>query len=186
MNWLLFIAALFFSMVLEMSVFDLLDINGMRPSLVAILALFVALWAPKLFALWACLLCGVVIDLTSPLAYDGGDVAYLIGPNALGFAFAGALALQIRSIVMRRQVFALAVMSVIFVVAYSVVVIAVYEARSWYSPELYAFSAAGRLVQALAMAVYTGLLAIPVGWVLLKSFSYWHFPQAAPARTNWR
>ena len=46
---------------------------------------------------------------------------HLIGPNALGFAFGCLVILQVRNMVMRRQLFATAVLAGIFVVAASLV-----------------------------------------------------------------
>lgn len=186
MNWVLFVIALFVATVLEMSMVDLLEVGGIRPSLIAVIALFLALWAPRMTSLWGCFACGLAIDLTSPWIWGSGETAYLIGPHTLGYSFACALILQVRSMVMRRQVFALSVLTGVFVVMSSIVIVAVGTARAWYSPEFAAFSPTHELLRRLGMAVYSALMAIPVGMLLVKSFSLWKFPASQPTSTSWR
>jgi len=186
MNWVTFLILLFIATILEMSLFDLLEVANLRPSAVATIALFIALWAPRMTACWATLVCGIAIDLTSGWVYEGGQVAYLIGPHALGYALAGALILQVRSMVMKRQVIAIAILTGVFVIMSSIVIVAVAAARSWYSPEFESFSPAHELLRRLGMAGYSAVVAIPLGWVLLKMFPLWRFPASQPTSTSWR
>ena len=71
MRWGIFIGLAFIFITLEASLLSIFEIKlpslgGIRPSLTAILALYVALWAPRMTALWACFILGLLVDLTSP------------------------------------------------------------------------------------------------------------------------
>jgi len=186
MRWGVFIVAAILLTVLEMTLTPALEIAGMRPSLMAVLGLYIALWAPRLTALWGCLLLGLLVDLPKPWTYPPSESLHLLGPNALGFVFACALTLQIRSMVMRRQVIAVAFLSVVFAVAANIVVVAIFTVRSFYAAEFAQFSPAGTLLLRLGAAVYTGIVAVPLAWILLRLNAAWGFHTSSTGRTNWR
>lgn len=186
MRWWVFALFVFASLVLDMSMLSELRVGELRPSAMAVVALFVALWAPKMSALWACLIVGAVVDLSSPMRPAGAEPIHLLGPNVLGYAFACALMLQIRGIVMRRQVFAIAVLACVFLIAASVVVTAILTVRSWFTPEFAQLAPTRDLLRRLGSAAYTGVLALPLGWVLLRTAAWWGFQTVAPGRAGWR
>ena len=179
----------FIALILQMTLMDLVSIGGARPSLLAILGLFVALWAPRHLTLWCCFALGLLIDLTTPIVFEKFGSQYLIGPYALGMSFAAVMMLNLRTMVMRRQVFAFSILAFVFAVSVSIVVVAVFMVRSWFpehSPEFTGFSASGELVSHLAAGVYTAIVAVPLGWLLLKTSGMWHFQTATTPAGHWR
>lgn len=186
MRWWVFALVVFAALVLDMSVLSELRVGDLRPSALAVVALFVSLWAPKMSALWACLIVGAVVDLTSPMRPAGSETIHLLGPNVLGYAFACALMLQIRGIVMRRQVFALAVLACVFLIAASIVVTAILTVRSWFTPEFAQLAPTRDLLRRFGSAAYSGIAALPLGWFLLRTAPWWGFQTVAPGRTGWR
>ena len=189
MKWSTFAIFAFAALVLELSLTGLVEVASIRPSLLALLALFIALSAARVAALWACFLLGCLADLSSAISYPPGQVAHLLGPHALGFTFGGALVLQIRAMVMQRQLVALCVFSGMFVATASIIVVAVYTARSWFpsfAPEFAEFRPAGELMRRWASALYTAIAALPVGYVLLRWQKLWSFQTLSGGSTNWR
>lgn len=193
MRWGIFAVAVFVTIVADVALSGLFEIRvpslgGVRPSLASILALYVSMWAPRTIALWACFLIGALVDLTTPIAYPPAETAHLLGPHALGFAFACALALQVRSMVMRRQVFATAVLCGVYALASAIVVTAVFTVRSWlpFAVEFDQFAPAGDLVRRALVAVYTALAALPLAWLLLRTQPAWGFPGTAATSVSWR
>ncbi|MGI9014322.1 MAG: hypothetical protein ACR2GY_08750 [Phycisphaerales bacterium] len=181
---------LFVCVVIEMTLLDVIAVAGIRPSLLMIVALFVALWAPRSTALWSCFLIGLLIDLTAPIAYASWNQQHLPGPHALGLTFAAAFSLQLRAMLMRRQVFAFAVMMLIFAITASVVVVSVLTARSLFptaSPELAGYGPLRDLGQRCVTALYTAVVSIPFGWLLLRTIPAWRFQSAVSAGSAaWR
>lgn len=189
MKWSVFAMFAFATLTLEMSLTGLVQIGSVRPSLLAVLALFIALSASRVTALWACFILGLIADLTSAIAYPPGQVAHLPGPHALGFTFGCALVLQIRAMVMRRQLVAVCVFSGLFVATASVIVVAIYTTRSWFpsfAPEFAEFRPAGELMRRWASALYTAIIALPVGYLLLRWQKIWAFQTLSTGNTNWR
>lgn len=189
MRWSVFIVFAFAAVVVQISLLGTIEIAGLRPSLLAILGLFTALWAPRMTALWACFLLGLLVDLTTPIVDARIVSTHLIGPNALGFAFGCFVILQVRSMVMRRQLFATAVLAGVFVVAASLIAVAVLTVRSWFpisAPEMAEFSSLGDLGRRIGIAFYTALAAVPLGWFLLRLINKWRFQTMPGTTANWR
>jgi rod shape-determining protein MreD len=187
MRWGVFLILAFLGLVLEKSLTDVLEIRGVRPGVLALVAMYVSLWAPRMTALWAAALVGLLIDLSSPIVSATSPVVHLIGPHVLGYAFASALILQLRTMVFRRQPFAIGFLTALYIVAASIVVVAIYTIRSWYSPELQVgWSPGGALLHRVAAAAYSGLLAIPLGWALLRLTPLFGFHIPTAVRSAWR
>ncbi len=189
MRWRVLVIAALLAVVFDQSMAGLIEVGSIRPSLLAIVALYVSLWAPRMIALWSCFALGLLADLTSALPYPPAQVVYLVGPHAIGFSFGCALVLQIRAMVMRRQLVAMCVLSGVFVAAASIIVISIYTARSWFpefAPEFAEFRPAGELFRRVAAALYTAIIALPVGYVLLRWQKLWSFQTLAAGNSNWR
>ncbi len=160
------------------SVLALETLWSIRPSAAAVLAAFIALSAPRYAALWSCLVLGLLLDLSAPLSMPGGRVLHLIGPCALGFTAGGWLVLRGRSMVFRQRALSIGAMTVLLLLAANAVAIALYAARSWYpgGPVHWTDgSAAAAILRRGLVAVYSGLLAVPVGWLLVQSTPLWGF-----------
>ena len=192
MRWMVFIVLALIAVVLEVSLVNAMalhSLGGVRPSVTIVLATFVALNAPRQAALWACWLLGLVVDLCSPLPAGGASVEYLVGPHAVGYAFAGYLILQLRPMVFRRRVLTIAALSAVSFLAASLVVVFVYSVRQWYPAEALHwtdFRPLGELGRRLGIAVYSALIALPVGFLLVALVPWWGFHAAGPRVSGWR
>jgi hypothetical protein len=54
------------------------------------------------------------------------------------------------------------------------------------APELADFRPAGELLRRWAGALYTAVLALPFGYLLLRWQKVWSFQMLAPGNANWR
>ncbi len=183
MRWVVFLIFAVLGLVFDTGLAEVLRIEkawSIRPSLCAAVAVFVALSAPRATALFACLGLGLLLDLSNPLTADTGRSLYLIGPYTLGYAAGGWLVVQARPMVFRRRPITVGVMTFACLLAVQLVAITVFvlRSRSWYPggpvqwTELTAWV---ELVKRLLIALYSGLLAVPVGWVLVRSAPLWGF-----------
>jgi rod shape-determining protein MreD len=161
-------------------------LGHIRPSLCGVVAVFVALSAPRTAALWACLVLGSLLDLAHPLTVAENRVVYLIGPHALGYVLGGWLVISGRAMVFRRRPLTIGVMTVLCLLAVQLVAVSLYVLRSqsWYPGEAVFWTettALAELGRRMLGAVYSGLFAIPVGWLLVQTIGLWGF-QTAPHR----
>ena len=138
---------------------------GTAPGFALILCVYAAFGATPQAARWAALLLGACVDLASPRLLEGGGVLTVLGPNALGFLLAAQFTLVMRGVVFRKNPLALALMAALAAAECAVLVAAFLSLRALYDPMVWA---AGReLWHGLLSAVYTGLVALPLGAVLL-------------------
>ncbi|UCD76743.1 MAG: hypothetical protein JSV91_07410 [Phycisphaerales bacterium] len=162
-------------------------LGGVSPSFVALLVVFLSLFATRAAALWACWLLGVLMDLSAPSSQAGAGAVFIIGPYALGYVFGCVLILQLRALVFRKRVLTFALLTFVCMLAISVVVVGVYVIRSWYpeDPQTIYFegSALGELMHRVGMAAYTAVLAVPLGWLLVRSLPLWGFYSPHQHRT---
>ena len=135
MRWAMFAVAAFTFLVLEMSLSNVLvvrSLGNIAPSFVAVLAVFLSLFAPRMTALWACWILGLLVDLSVYIPHGTDRPGPIIGPHALGYAGACMLVLYVRSMLFRGRALTVAVMTVVFVVAASVIAMALYGVQNWY------------------------------------------------------
>lgn len=137
------------------------------PSFVIPLAVYVAMLAPARAALWACVLLGLALDLTSvvPMA-SGGPPATLVGPRALGLLALGQFVLAARAIVIRRNPLSLVALSVGGALVAGVVSVALITLRGLYDP--IAFRPGSELAAHAGSAVYTGVAALLMSWPMFR------------------
>lgn len=182
MRWQVFIIVAFLAVVIDASFINVLNVGilgGVTPSVVALLVVFISLFASRLSALSGCLLLGVLLDLSFPAlaAADGSDV-YLIGPHALGLLFGGYLILQMRTMVFRQRALTLGVLAGLCVLTAGIVMTAIFIIRGWYGEGVNYLSqptAFGELLKHAAIALYTALLGVPLGWIMLQTLPAWGF-----------
>lgn len=139
--------------------------RDIAPHFTLILVTFVACWARKEHALSFALILGVLMDLLSSVPLTTGDNATLIGPRALGYLAAAYTAYILRAWMYRRHALAVAFLSASAALVGGVLLVAVLRARAIYDPVLVSSAAAELGVQA-GSALYTGLVAIPLAFVL--------------------
>jgi rod shape-determining protein MreD len=183
MRWVPFAIAAVLAAVLDtsnlMDLFTLRGLGSLTPSLTAIVAVFVALFAPKTIALWAAWCLGLLADLCPP------NETVVIGPYTLGYVFGAYAVVQVRTLVFRRRVLTVAVLTVVCLVAVGVVSVGLGTLRSWYpgAPAPWAdFRPLPELGRSLGIAVYSGLFALPVGWLLMRTQPLWGFQHAGDRR----
>ena len=182
MRWGVFILALALCITLDISFIQVIAIGPIFPSVCAALVVFVALFAPRQTALWAALFTGVMLDLGSPVVLGSEDMVHVIGPHALGLVLGAYLVLLLRSIVVRRNPLTVGMLVVPCLLAASLVSMAIWTIRGFYG-ELEVpwagLTAAGELGRIIGWAVYSALVAIPIGWLLLLSWTVWKFDPTA-------
>ena len=179
MRWLTLAVAAYVAFALEAGVGPLWQIGGVTPSVLLLLAAFVALWAHEASALWAAVLLGVLTDLL-----PGGLV---VGPHALGFALGAWLVVRVRGLVFRQAWWTIPAMTLLAgVAAYPTAEVLTSLRLWWEGAGSGAGGAAGagggewpgfwsRLgVDALRL-VYTAVLAAAAGWLLDRSAPWWRF-----------
>ncbi|MEM9066724.1 MAG: hypothetical protein AAGB51_14690 [Planctomycetota bacterium] len=173
MNWPLFALCLWILLGFELSAKAIIALGptGIAPSFVIPLAVFVALGAPPVHALWACLIAGLCLDLTGRA---GGSDAVVPGPHALGMLLAGQLVLATRSIVIRRNPLTLAALSAAAALLTGLVVVFLYGIRSLLFGSVDA-SGWDQLVARSGAALYTGVTGLLLALVLVPSVGLFGF-----------
>jgi rod shape-determining protein MreD len=183
MRWVVFAVFAVVGLVFDTGLSEVLRIEklgNIRPSLCAVIAVFVALSAPRTAALWACLLLGVLLDLAQPLTVAENRVVYLVGPYALGYLLGGWLVITSRAMVFRRRPLTIGVMTVLLLVAAQVLAVTIYvlRAQAWYPGQAIVWTDTSTLPEIgrrLLAAVYSGVLAVPAGWLLVQTIGLWGF-----------
>lgn len=191
MSWPFFAICALIAMVFEVGLVDTIHILHVKPSLCAVLATFIALSAPRTTALWACLILGLLLDLSTDLSVANARTLHLIGPHTLGYVFACFIVLQMRSTVFRRRALTIGTMTLLFAFSAMVVTITIYIVRSWYpeGPLYWAeISTFNEIMRRFFSAIYSGFIGVPVGWVLARSMPLWQFQTNAirGGAVSWR
>jgi hypothetical protein len=187
MRWTVFVIAALLAVAADTSLLRILAIGDVHPQLTPVVAVFVALSAPRLIVMWAGLALGALVDLTTPLADAVGGVHHLLGPHALGYLFAVNVVLPLRTMVIRRNPLTMGVLAATFAFSCALVVVAVMVIRSWYGEPLTVFdggAAPRELFRSALQALYTGGLAVPAGWLLNRTSALWGFQQVTQ-RLRW-
>lgn len=191
MRWGMFIVALFVTLTLELSMKPLFyfpTVNNLAPSFVIVLLVFVSLLTPRLTLMWAALLMGLLIDLATPESMPGGAIVYLIGPHAIGFVAAAYGIVQMRAVVFRQRLVTIVALTFVAFLAVAIVRILIMGVRGWFGEELVwgGGSALGELWHAALVAVYSSVIALPFGWMLLQTVPLWGFATSHQRVTAWR
>jgi len=161
-----------------MGVFTLRGLGYATPSASACLITFVALQARPRTVLWAAWVIGFMLDL-SPSGGTGAGA--IVGPRALGAVAAAQVVLLLRPVVFRRRVITVAVVSGLAAICLGLVA-ATIETLRWWMPWTHALApppAGPRLVTIGFSGLYTMLLGLPIGAMLLGTSRLWRFD--APA-----
>ena len=164
----------FVLVVIQLSLRNALTLQslwGISPNVVAPLAVFIALFAHRSAVLWACWILGLLIDL-SPQSV--GATYHILGVNALAYTAGGYLILQLRTTVFRRRTLTVAFLTALMVVAAALVSVMLLTIRSWYPGEL-PYRPLVELRNDVLIALYSGVVALPLGWLLNQSFPLWGF-----------
>ncbi|MBC8523476.1 hypothetical protein H8D29_06070 [PVC group bacterium] len=168
-------------------VFTLRSMGSITPLAMPCLLVFVALFSPSMLAYIVALALGLLVDL-SPGHGDLPQGAHLIGPNTLGFFVSTILIVRIRNIVFRRRVFTVVILTAGCVVVSDAVEVLLLIMRSFmpWTPPLSGSGGIAGLAKMLATAIYSGLLAVLLGWFLLSTIGMWRFATTTGRRATWR
>lgn len=172
-----FVICLLLVVVLDTSLMEVLRIGGTVPGLAGTLAVFLILAAPRRNALWACLVTGLLLDLNVDALWDGRPY-HLIGPYTLGFLFGANLILPLRGMVFSRNPLTFGLLTALFLLAVSIVYLALWQIRGHYAgstPIWGDASAVQAFGSLLLWALYSGAVAVPVGWLLVRTTPLWGF-----------
>lgn len=178
MSWAIFAICALIAMVFEVGLVDTVHILHIKPSMCAVLATFIALSAPRVTALWACMALGLLLDLSTDLSVGFSRTLHLIGPYTLGYVFACFIVLQMRSTVFRRRALTIGTMTLLFAFSAMVITVTLYIIRSWYpeGPLYWAeVSTFNEIMRRFFSAIYSGVMGVPIGWVLARSTPLWQF-----------
>ena len=195
MRWLVFILFSYVALAFDWGLVALFEIDAgsfhrLRPSFLLILAVYVAWSAAPSVVPWAMLALGIICDLV-PLPTQGSSSEMLtfgprvvadfvvIGPCALGFLVGGFVAQQLKGLMSRHSVLAFAIVVVFCGVFIHLVIVALLTLRGLpitpASPVPH-WNAADQLARRFMEILYTALLAIPVGFILMRTDPIWDFP----------
>jgi len=181
MRWWVFVIALMISLALDLAFVQVMRLDSLGdlvPCITIGLVVFVALFAPVPVALWSAWVAGLLVDLSQPQISADQITYFLVGPNALGFVAGAAIVLQMRTAVFRYRALTIGVLSVLAMMAAGVVVVSVHAVRMWLPWADIAPGQSGlghQLLNFVGISVYSGLVAIPLGWLLNCSLPWWRF-----------
>jgi len=172
--WPVFLAALWLAAGLDVGLREYLQIGpnaapNASPSLTLILVAFVAMWAPRLHAVYAAIFAGVALDLLSAKVAPGSTSAVTtLGPHAVGAAFGAFTVLTCRAMLERSNLLALPLMAATLAVLTHLVVVFCFAVKGLYDPAI-SFAAGPELASRGLSSLYTGVAALPVSLVLRPS-----------------
>lgn len=188
MRWGVFLVFALAALVIDTSLMGAFEIRHIVPGVTPLLVAFIALSAPPVTAMWAALLLGIGRDLANPHVIGTDQVFHLIGPSALGYLFAVNLVLPLRSMVFRRNPLTLGVFTGLTVIAAGLVYTTLWSLRALYEPAPVIFdgrSATRELFVTLLRAVYSGAIAVPLGWILARTSGLWGFAPTSQRFGRW-
>lgn len=176
MNWLAFAIAGWFFFGLELGLRDLVHLGprGIAPSFVLAFLVFVALNATQRSTLWAAIALGILTDLTGSIALLPRGTAIIIGPHAIGYLLGAQVVLALRGMVVSRNPLSMGVLSILAGLVASIVVVAFMTIHRLIGDPII-WEPTAELLGALLRAVYTGILATVLAFVLIPLSSVFGF-----------
>ncbi len=188
MRWFVFIVAACLAVALDMGLsgaMTLRTIGFITPSFAGCLVAWIALFGRPDCVLWGAWVLGLLCDLT-PGSMEGQGLVFIIGPHALGFPLGAWVVLTIRPMVFRDRILTLAVCTMLCVLAAGFVMTVIGLVRYWLpfaGGEVVPFGF-GELLRVAGDAVFSGVLAIPVGWLLFQLMPLWRFDYGVGRRAG--
>lgn len=179
MNWPVFAIFAYLLLGLERGLRDALAIGPVQPSFLLAFGAYIALSAPPMHAVWACLVLGLTLDLTGGWPMLAGSAQPLIGPYALGGVLMAQVILTLRGKLVRHHLATLSVLTFFGVLAAQIVVVALLSIQSLTGASL-AFAPGRELLVRLGSAGYTALLALPLGLLLIAAAPLLGFANNSP------
>ena len=183
MRWSIFIVMAAIALTMDQAFFHVLAVGNIFPGICGTLVVFVALFAPRLTALWAAMIVGLMLDLGTASSTTEGVAFHVLGPHALGLVLGVYLVLLLRSVVVRRNPFTVGMLVFPCLVAMGLFSMGIWSLRDLYTETLLPWgdtSATGELGRVIGGALYSAVLGIPIGWLLLLSWNLWRFDPVLP------
>ncbi|MEO0515031.1 MAG: rod shape-determining protein MreD [Planctomycetota bacterium] len=181
MNRLVFIVASYLALLTQATLQPLWQLGGgasgqsITPSVFLVLAVFVGQCGPGVAALGSALILGVLADI---FARPYPELGVLIGPYTLGFTVGVYAVLQLRTLLFRHAVLTLAVMTLVagvFVELVAAMMLGLRGLSFLTDHPLPDAGVATTLGRGLLGTLYSVALSLPLGWLLLRTRSLWHF-----------
>lgn len=183
MNWIVVVIAGWIALGMEVGLRDALQLGdkGIAPSFVLIYIAFIAAWARRPHALWTALILGIITDLLTNVPVTTGETITIVGVSGLSYTLAAYTAYILRAWMFRRNALAVAFMSAASALVAAALAVTLLKIRSAYDP-IQVGGATAELGQRAASALYTGVAALVVVWVLNLLRPLFKFPQNARGR----
>jgi hypothetical protein len=184
MNWGIFAIVAWLLLGVELGLRSALQIGHtpMAPSFLLPLAVWIALWAPQATASTACLIVGLLLDLTSPLPLvDSGVEVVAVGPYALGCLLMAQAIIAARGLMIKKNPLTLMVLTVVGGMVAHAVVAALYTAR-WSIGDPIVWEPTQQLVARAGIAAYSSLSALAVSLLLYPIQPLFAFASSSPTR----
>ncbi len=164
MNWIVFAVLAWIFLGMEQGLRQALQVGSwdIAPSFVLILLVFVSLWAKPIHALWAALFLGVSLDMLNLVPTKSGETIAILGPWALACMLTAYTVLNFRVLMFRRNPLSIAFLCTVGGAISGVLVLAILSLRAYYD-DILLVSASADLGRRLLTALYTGVLALPLG-----------------------
>lgn len=138
--------------------------SNLSPSFMLIAATLIALGTTPTQTAWACLILGMLIDLTWAVPVEGAATATILGPYTIGFVLLGQVVLAVRGQLIRKNPLTLAFLTLVGGAATHMVVAGILTLRSFYDPVIW--DVGQQLVERFGTVVYTAVFAWLLGVVL--------------------
>jgi len=181
MNWITFALIALASYILQDGMGTGWSGGGVtHPHLMLIVLVYLALQAPPVTVAWAAIVLGFLADIST------GKVTGLVGPWTLGYLAAAYALLQLRNLLFRDSVFTIAIMTFVAGIFVHLVATLLYAMRGvpfFANQPISGFQPANVLFQGFFDLIYTSVLAMPIGYALIKSSSLWGFHGAGRNRS---
>jgi hypothetical protein len=170
-NWLLFAILAWLFAGLEQGLRDALVVGqtGIAPSFAFVLLTFVAMSAPRPIVMWAAVALGVFMDLLFEMPLrEGMSSLTMIGPHAIAYALGCQLILSLRGIMIRRNPFTLGFLAASGAAITNLSLVAIFTLKNTLGAP-FAWDPKHQLIAAVGSAVYTGVIAIALAFVLFPA-----------------
>ena len=173
MNWLTFAILTYFGFALQVLLMPVWPMQGHEPMVLLILLVFIGLQAPSMAVAWSALVLGVLTDIILQEHSVG-----IIGPWAIGFLAAGYAMVQLRNLLFRDSMFTVGIMTLIagiFALLVATMLQAFRGVPMLGNEPVEGFKAAEQLYLGFFTLLNTAVVAIPVGYALLRMRPLWGF-----------
>lgn len=161
MSWGVFVIAAWIALACEWGLRGALAIGStaISPSFVLVLAVFIAMWASSMHALFGCLVLGLGLDLLLQIP-AGEGMRVVVGPHALGLLLMGYTVVTSRSLVFRKNIQSGVFLTLLGGMLVAIVATALISVRGAMYDDIEPGRGTARLVGGLGSAAASAVLAL--------------------------